>query len=277
MLGSEQGPGQNSRPSGQGALWVLVVVLVVAIVVAAVLLYYAVARGDSQASSSAPKKTVTATATVTSKVKRSTEEAAPKKERCAKSMFSDNPEQLSVKFCDGQWAVTTGKNTGGYLAWHWNGASWSEYKRHGTQWPSDYACYDTERMKKDGASAGFRNAVAVCEKSAEPTSSTSAAPSSTQPSSTEDRCAPKMFSPSEDTPESGIGSVVVKYCDGQWAYWGVYGVGGLVVSKWNGSGWSDYQRYNESMGEEEACSQVEAARADGMPEQLASQLWTCGD
>lgn len=278
---------EQQRGRGRGVLWAVVALLLIVIVAAAAVLYLVVSgRGEQwfgagAKDEAAPKRTVTATATETVKVK-SSEKTNPdktKKDRCAASAFINDPSRFVVHFCDGQWAVTGVEGTGGVATWRWGGSGWAEYERHGTQWPSDYACFDMGRLKREGAPAGFRNAVTACEES-ETTKTTTKKKETTSTAtptavSIEERCAPKMFAPSGDTPESGIGSVVVKYCDGQWAYWGVYGVGGLVVSKWNGSEWNEYQRFTESMSDAEACVQMGKARSDGMPEELVSQLWTC--
>lgn len=287
---SQAPQGEDQRSRSRGVLWAIVALLLVAIVAIAAVLYLVVSgRGEQWLGAgakdeAAPKRTVTATATETVKVK-SPEKI--KKERCAASAFVNDPSRFVIHFCDGQWAVTGAEGTGGFGAWRWDGSGWVEYERHGTQLPSDYACFDMDRLKREGAPAGFQNAVTACEGSETTTSTkkeakktatkTKEATSTATPTavSIEERCAPKMFAPSGDTPESGIGSVVVKYCDGQWAYWGTYGVGGLVVSKWNGSEWNVYQRFSESMSDEEACAQVDKARSDGMPEELVSQLWTC--
>ena len=277
---------EEKRSQGRGVLWALIVLLLVVIVAVATVLYLAVSGrggqwfGAGAKDEAAPKRTVTATATETVKVK-SAEKT--KKEHCEASALANDPSRLVIYFCDGQWAVTGVEGTGGFGAWRWDGSGWAEYERHGTQSPSDYACFDIDRLKREGAPVGFQNVVTACEGSETTTSTKKEATKTRKTTSTatstavfiEERCAPKMFSPSRDTPESGIGSVVVKYCDGQWAYWGVYGVGGLVVSKWNGSEWNEYRRFNESMSDEEVCPQVDKARSDGMPEELASQLWTC--
>lgn len=143
------------------------------------------------------------------------------KNRCAPSMLSDNLDTLVVEYCDGAWAVIGQKNTGGFGALRWDGNGWSEYERHGTQLPSDYACFDMDRLKKDGAPKGFREAVTECESST--TKSTAETPISGD-------CDASAF------PDSR-GDLAIVECDGRWAVGGPANTGAISAYEWKDGAW----------------------------------------
>lgn len=91
-----------------------------------------------------------------------------------------------------------------------------------------------------------------------------------------DRCAPSMFSDSKATnADSRIGEVVVDYCDGQWAKWGIYGTGGSNVERWSGSGWSAYKAHGKAWSSGYACYDLDLAKRDGMPAELREKVLKC--
>ncbi|MDO5030103.1 MAG: hypothetical protein Q4E11_05910 [Corynebacterium sp.] len=216
----------------RGVLWTAIVLLIVAIVAAAVLLYLTMSGRTEQwfeqgvGQEASPKHTVTSTATETVKVapkKQDTKKQQGAKNRCAPSMLSDNPGTLVVEYCDGAWAVIGQKNTGGFGALRWDGNGWSEYERHGTQLPSDYACYDMNRLKKEGAPEGFRNAVTACTSESTKAPGTSAAPVSGD-------CEASAF------PDSR-GDLAIVACDGWWAVGGPANTGAISAYEWEDGAW----------------------------------------
>lgn len=91
-----------------------------------------------------------------------------------------------------------------------------------------------------------------------------------------DRCAPSMFSDSKATnADSRLGEVVVDYCDGQWAKWGIYGTGGSNVERWSGSGWSAYKAHGKAWTSGYACYDLDLAKRDGMPAELREKVLKC--
>lgn len=241
---SQAPQGEDQRGRGRGVLWAMVTLLLVLIVAVAAVLYLVVrGRGEQWLGAgakdeAAPKRTVTATATETVKVK-SPEKT--KKERCAASAFVNDASRFVVHFCDGQWAVTGVEGTGGFGAWRWDGSGWAEYERHGTQSPSDYACFDMDRLKREGAPVGFQNAVTACEgsetttstekeakKTATKTRETTSTASSEYPISGD--CEASAFPTTEE-------NFTVVACDGWWALGGRANSGGLVVYQWDEGAW----------------------------------------
>lgn len=232
---------EQQRGRGRGVLWAVVALLLVVIVAVAAVLYLVVSgRGEQwfgagAKDEAAPKRTVTATATETVKVK-SSEKTNPdktKKDRCAASAFINDPSRFVVHFCDGQWAVTGVEGTGGVATWRWGGSGWAEYERHGTQWPSDYACFDMGRLKREGAPAGFRNAVTACEESE--TTKTTTKKKETTSTATPDYpisgdCEASEFPTTEE-------NFTIVACDGSWALGGRANSGGLAVYQWDEGAW----------------------------------------
>ncbi|WP_297449993.1 hypothetical protein [uncultured Corynebacterium sp.] len=235
---------EEKRSQGRGVLWALIVLLLVVIVAVATVLYLAVSGrggqwfGAGAKDEAAPKRTVTATATETVKVK-SAEKT--KKEHCAASALANDPSRLVIYFCDGQWAVTGVEGTGGFGAWRWDGSGWAEYERHGTQSPSDYACFDIDRLKREGAPVGFQNVVTACEGSETTTSTKKEATKTRKTTST----ATSEHPISGDCEASAFpdprGDLSITACDGLWAVGGPANTGAVFAYQWKDGSWQQVE------------------------------------
>lgn len=97
---------------------------------------------------------------------------------------------------------------------------------------------------------------------------------SSKGSSAKDRCAPETFSP-DTVAHRGADAVVIKYCDGEWAEWGIYSAGGFAVAKWDGSGWSRYETHGVTSDSGYPCHDISRAKKDGVPEAIRSEMVAC--
>nr|WP_120491057.1 hypothetical protein [Corynebacterium lactis] len=277
----------------QGALWALLVILLIVIGLIAAGIYLGIngwGKGTgSETAASAGASTSKRTTTVTKTATETSEKKSSKEDRCAPEVLnSARAKDLVVKYCDGEWAHWGVYQTGARRVQRWNGAVWVDYEPHGMLKYGSFACFDLDRARRDGVPAAIRSELLECDSDASASTKTSAATTSTttatrtstaaKQSSAQDRCSPEMFPKSRISSESDpdLGKTVVKACDGEWALWGVYGVGGFVLSKWDGSQWQDYDRFTESQTHDEACTSLERAKRDGLSDSMSETIEPCG-
>lgn len=71
------------------------------------------------------------------------------------------PTGTSVEYCDGKWAVAGAKQTDWIVAFRANGDKWAVVKPAG-QTNTGFKCYDTARLRSQGAPAQFTDKLLTC-------------------------------------------------------------------------------------------------------------------